>query len=291
LPQWRFGLRCCVGCGLKVSPAVWSANANEKFEEEWFGKEYEVTQSMWIRFFEQLNNKRTLRRLATHATGGHLLEIGVGSGSLLQDARNAGFQVTGCDLSRPICENVGRRLGVPIHCCAVSELPELASFDVVVMNHVLEHVPDPVGLLQEVRKHLAAGGVLHVAVPNIACLSAALPGWASYEPYHLTYFSSSTLRRALTTAGFIIERELTHESFSGWFLAGVRTVLRHGRCSAVADNGRRMAERALRRSAYVEHAYRLCMVISGVLSWPLRRMQGILGRGDELICIARVACG
>jgi len=293
LPQWRFGLRRCVGCGLKVSPAVWSVNANETFEEEWFGEDYEVARSLWVRLFEQLNNKRTLRHLAfNHGGGGHLLEIGVGSGSLLQDARNAGFQVTGCDLSRPICESVSRKLGVPVHCGAVSELPRSARFDVVVMNHILEHVADPVGLLREVRNRLSPGGVLHVAVPNIACLSAVLPGWASYEPYHLTYFSSSTLRMALTRAGFTVERELSYESFSGWFLAGVRTVLRGGRCLAVAGDAnkrRRIVGGALRGSSFVEHAYRLCMVISGVLSWPVRRLQGILGKGDELICIAKAA--
>jgi SAM-dependent methyltransferase len=175
----------------------------------------------------------------------------------------------------------------------VSELPAVACFDVVVMNHVLEHVADPIGLLREVRKRLRRNGVLHVAVPNISCWSAVLPGWTSYEPYHLIYFESLTLRRALMAAGFTVERELTHDSFSGWFLAGLRTLLRGGRCSAVAEEeGRKgTAGRASRRSFLVESAYRLCMAVSGVLSWPLRRIQSAFGRGDELVCIATIARG
>jgi hypothetical protein len=41
------------------------------------------------------------------------------------------------------------------------------------------------------------------------------------------------------------------------------------------------------RAAVVEHAYRLAMVVAGPVSWPLRRLQGALGRGDELVMVAR----
>jgi hypothetical protein len=41
------------------------------------------------------------------------------------------------------------------------------------------------------------------------------------------------------------------------------------------------------RAAVVEHPYRLAMVAAGVVTWPLRRVQGALGRGDELVMVAR----
>jgi hypothetical protein len=37
----------------------------------------------------------------------------------------------------------------------------------------------------------------------------------------------------------------------------------------------------------VEHPYRLAMVAAGAIIWPLRRVQGTLGRGDELVMVAR----
>lgn len=37
----------------------------------------------------------------------------------------------------------------------------------------------------------------------------------------------------------------------------------------------------------VEHPYRLAMVAAGAVTWPLRRLQGVLGRGDELLMVAR----
>jgi len=41
------------------------------------------------------------------------------------------------------------------------------------------------------------------------------------------------------------------------------------------------------RAAVVEHPYRLAMLAAGAVTWPLRLMQGSLGRGDELVMVAR----
>ena len=46
-----------------------------------------------------------------------------------------------------------------------------------------------------------------------------------------------------------------------------------------------MARHAVR--SLVEDPYRLAMVTAGAVTWPLRRLQGVLGRGDELVMVAR----
>jgi 2-polyprenyl-3-methyl-5-hydroxy-6-metoxy-1,4-benzoquinol methylase len=169
---------------LVVDPAVWRPRANEAFEDEWFGDDYDPEQSSWVRLFQRWYDRRTLKRLASASVSGNrLFEIGVGSGSFLRCARAAGFEVIGCDLSKPICARIERRFGIRTHCGYATELPQQPLFDVVVMNHVLEHVPDPVGLLRDVRERLAPNGVFHVAVPNVACFEARFRGWASYGLY------------------------------------------------------------------------------------------------------------
>jgi SAM-dependent methyltransferase len=257
-------------------------------EAEWFGESYQPETSCWVRWFEALNNRRTMSRLAQAKLCGHrLLEIGVGSGALLQAARDQGFEVTGCDLSRAICERV-ERLGIGVHCGRLEELQGKARFDVMVMNHVLEHVHDPVALLGEVRRLLAPGGLVHICVPNVACWEARLRGWTSYEPYHLTYFTPATLKYAVTSSGLLLEQLFTHESFSGWFLAFLRSGLGvngNGRIQPNVWTERPSTGRA--RSAVVEHAYRLAMVCAGGLLWPLRVWQASTGCADEIVCIAR----
>lgn len=275
----RFGLLRCRECGLTVSPSVWEDEANEQLNDTFFGDDYAPTRSFWVRLFEGWNNRRTLQRLPVKT--GRLLEIGVGSGSFLSHATAHGFAAFGCDLSPAIRKRVEESSGTPVY-ASLNSIPDGEKFDVVVMNHVLEHVADPLSFLKSVRARMRPNAVLHLAVPNIGSLEARLPGWNSYEPYHLLYFSPATLRPALVRSGFEIQSITTHESFSGWFLAILRTLARK---SLVLKP--QAQETAKPRPPAVENIYRLAMIIGGVATLPLRRIQEIMMKGDELVLIAR----
>jgi len=287
----RFGLLVCESCGLVLSPTIWNEQANELMEEEWFGEEYECRKSsFWVEWFESRNNEATLSRLKKFLPRTkRLLEIGVGSGSFLNSAKELGYDVYGCDLSVPICRQVEKNIGVPMHCGPLSTISAgEGTFDVVVMNHVLEHVQQPVEFLQDVHQNLTTGGIVHIAIPNIACWEAYLTGWTSYEPYHLTYFDRHSLVRAIEAAGFSVDSIISRDSFSGWFLTLLRTALgvnrNHGAITRAASLS--VGVPTHRRTDFVEHAYRLTMVLFGWVTWPLRWLQGWLGYGDEIICIA-----
>lgn len=282
---YKLGLVQCEACGVVLSPAIWQPQANEQLEEEWFGEDYHSRTSFWVDIFETRNNRNTLARLAqANLPGKRLLEIGVGSGSFLNEARVSGYAVMGCDLSGVICAHVQRTYGITVYSEPLATLTGESRFDVIVMNHVLEHVHQPIEFLQDVRRLLVPGGVVHIAVPSIACWEAGFSGWTSFEPYHLTYFAPQTLKRAVSSGGLTIHSIATHDSFSGWFLALLRTALGVNRASGAVT---RPAGRAtVRRSGLVEHAYRLAMISTGAVLWPLRWVQAKLDRGDEVICIA-----
>lgn len=289
--RWRQGLVRCQACGLVVSPVIWQLGANEQMEDEWFGDDPDLKRtSFWVDWFESLNSRKTLARLnSAGAVGLRLLEIGVGSGSFLYAAREQGYEVWGCDLSEGICKRV-RDQGDVIMCCGpLSTLAGNGRFDVIVMNHILEHVQSPREFMKDVVRLLAPNGLVHVAVPNVGCWQAQLSGWTSYEPYHLSYFDPRTLRCLLEGAALNIEQLATRDAFSGWFLAIVRTLLGVNRIGgAVSRPVARQTVRGRRgRSVFVEHAYRLAMVLSGLALWPIRWLQGRIGRGDEIICLAR----
>lgn len=282
---WRFGLLRCEKCDLVVDEAVWHPAANEQMEEAFFGESYEPVRSFWVRLFEALNNRRTMKRLRCRTgLAGDLLEIGVGSGSLLAYAQACGFVPLGCDLSAAICRRVERNTGIRMHCGSLESLPDQQRFYVVVINHVLEHVSDPKSMLKAALARLKPGGVMHLAVPNVAAWEARLPGWNSYEPYHLLYFTPRTLRATVEEIGFEILEVNTHESFSGWFLAILRTLLKKDPSAQIQQGANTSAKRS---TSIVEHAYRLVMVTWGVLSLPFRRFQELLGKGDEVILLAR----
>jgi 2-polyprenyl-3-methyl-5-hydroxy-6-metoxy-1,4-benzoquinol methylase/ribosomal protein S27AE len=286
----RVRLLTCTRCGLTVSAAIWQPFANEMLEEEWFGESYQAKASFWVKQFEKWNNKRTLARLVgAQLPGRRLLEVGVGSGSFLKLAQENGYDVSGCDISAAICRRVHQCYGIPMHSEPLAAIAGENLFDIVVMNHVVEHVDRPIEFMREVHRLLAPGGIVHIAVPNIACWEARLTGWNSYEPYHLAYFTPETFRKLIEASGLFIESIKTHESFSGWFLAVVRSLLGVNRASVETGLVKKSpgGQIARDRPIAVEQVYRLTMVFTGVLSWPLRILQGMLGYGDEVICLAR----
>jgi len=287
--EYRLGLLRCESCGLVLSPLVWQSQIEEHMAREWFGDGYVSKKtSVWVEWFEAWNNRRTLSRLTRYIRHGKLLEIGIDSGSFLRYAKKKGFDVMGCDLSVDICRDAEQKLGITMHCGSVQTLPYKATFDVIVMNHVLEHVQRPIEFLRHAFRLLKPGGILHIAVPNINCWLAHLTGWTSYEPYHLTYFNRNTLLKAVSLAGFSTELVYTRDSFSGWFLAVLRSALGINRESCIQTRpAAKTTRQQIRNFKLVEHAYRINMLLAGGILWPVRLIQGRLGYGDELICIVR----
>ena len=276
----------CNGCGLVLQRRIWRENANSDLVKEWFEEACNLAPSFCVKAFEMWKNKRTAQHIRRfRRENGSLLEVGVGSGALLDFMRNDGFEVTGCDISRAICKHVEKSYGITIYNDVICDLPVNVQYDVIVMNHVLEHVSDPIKLLQDAYARLKQNALLHLAVPNLSSWGAMLPGWTSYEPYHLLYFTPETLEMALERAGFRVLLLKTHESFSGWFLAVLRTILKIYKYNAAKRRGLQQT----RMNSLIENVYHIAMIVSGGLSYPFRYIQGKLGCGDELIAVAQPA--
>lgn len=147
---------------------------------------------------------------------GRLLDVGCGGGSYLRRMARLGWTVTGLDLVPEVAWAVRERLGCVVHVGTLPH-PEVrpASFDLVTLWQVLEHVHRPLDLLREVLRVLVPGGRVIVAVPNFECPAAGWfgPHWYGLDlPRHLTHFTPATLRAMLEAAGFEVEsvRGLAH---------------------------------------------------------------------------------
>lgn len=146
--------------------------------------------------------------IAGHLAGkrdGSVLDVGCGSGENLNDLRQPGWRLVGVDPDPQAVESAVRNHGLDVSVGTLEQqgYPE-ASFDAVLMSHVIEHVHDPVGLLNECRRVLKPGGVLVAATPNAESVGHRIFGadWRVIEPpRHLTVFSRRTLSRAAGLAG------------------------------------------------------------------------------------------
>ena len=144
---------------------------------------------------------------------GRLLEIGSGYGLFLAAARDAGYQVAGVELSRTAVAHSERRLGLDVFCGQLKDapIPALGPFDVVCFWDTLEHVPNPLAFLRQVRSRLA-DGVFALSVPYITSLPAKLLGarWWTLKPeQHIWHYSPATLRLLAARAGLVVSEMIT----------------------------------------------------------------------------------
>lgn len=142
---------------------------------------------------------------------GRMLDIGCGRGESLVAAGRAGWNAVGVEPSAEFVA-AGRALGVEIVNSTVADLAEPpASFDLVMLSGVLEHVYEPLEILRATRRFLRPGGLAVIDVPNERSLVQRLServarargrDWTTtlsptFPPYHVVGFSPRSLRFAL----------------------------------------------------------------------------------------------
>lgn len=144
---------------------------------------------------------------------GRALEIGCGSGTFLGLLKHHGWQVAGVELSARAAAAAKEKLGVDVFVGPLEAAGFAAdSFDYIHMSHVIEHLPDPVQSLREVRRLLKPGGEVYIETPNIDSLDYRQSGryWFPLDtPRHLFLFAPTTLRRAVSEAGLQVHRLCT----------------------------------------------------------------------------------
>jgi len=138
-------------------------------------------------------------------TRGRMLDLGCGSGELLGRMRALGWRAEGIDVD-PAAVAVARRRGFKAKIGSLHEQKfPAASFDAVVMSHVIEHVHHPLELLKEVRRILKPGRRLVIATPNARSLGHRMLGsrWPFLDPpRHLQVFTPRALKSLVLAAGF-----------------------------------------------------------------------------------------
>ncbi|MBX9791593.1 MAG: methyltransferase domain-containing protein [Pirellulales bacterium] len=147
---------------------------------------------------------------------GRMLEIGCGAGYFLARAQARGWQVTGLDAAPWVAEAAAERGLADVRVATLAEAGlDSASFDVVVMAQVLEHLPRPREVLVDARRVLRPGALFYANVPNYRTLPilAGRDDFVLNAPMaHVNYFTPRTLAELCRRAGFTV---LATSSFGG----------------------------------------------------------------------------
>lgn len=139
-------------------------------------------------------------------SGGRLLEIGSGLGHLVAQLEDS-FETVGVDLnhwavrkSKEVVEKTA------LQTASAEELPFAdGAFNVVIIKHIVEHLPHPEQAIAEIGRVTAPGGILILATPNLDSLLKPWKGdrWIGYQdPTHISLRKPAEWLDMMRAAGF-----------------------------------------------------------------------------------------
>jgi len=267
----RYGIKwrtvVCKRCGLVYSNPRFDSPSNQRF--------YNTDE------YRQLYNADDLKDVsprfaerATKSTDGYnklgyfemvrdllpqidtVLDFGAGAGSKLLPFIDAGKKCVGYDFS-PAMVAAGKEQGIDM--VQGGEEAVVGTYDLLMLNHTLEHLLDPIEQLRRLRKNLADDGHLLIEVPGFVDKVPSL------QNAHTYYFSPRTLESILGVAGFRL-REMREISQNGFILA---TFTKGDSISSAVDDDEYRRIAAIVRRSRLRIARQL---VANRLPTPLRNL-------------------
>ena len=168
---------------------------------------------------KQLRNfGEIMKFLNKKANGDKLLEIGVGSGTMLAVAMEYGFNVSGIDIRPSYTRAMNDLLEENVFAVDFLDFNTDQKYDVICMGDVLEHFISPVDAIEKANRLLNNGGILWISTPNFESAFTKLkedkdPMWRTTQ--HINYFSYQSLEKVLNENDFEVLDYKMSKNYNG----------------------------------------------------------------------------
>jgi 2-polyprenyl-3-methyl-5-hydroxy-6-metoxy-1,4-benzoquinol methylase len=189
----------CEKCGLMMSNPRLTDNSYKLFYSKdiyrtiYQGKNYlELAKDR----FNNDHNKYLFNDLSPALKGNkdlNILEFGCGGGWNLLHFSKAGYKVVGYDYS-PSLIQTGRTHGLDLREGTIKDIE--GEYDIIILNHVIEHFTDFFGSMKNLIKHLKPEGLMYIGVPNIDNY-----GLGQLQNAHTYYFTPRTFKYFMSRCG------------------------------------------------------------------------------------------
>lgn len=222
-----FTLVRCSNCGLIFRANIAELNTSslitDMYNTEWIAMRDKYARSTYTD--HALFNLMLLEMFSPDK--GELLEVGSGTGEFLHAACNGGWHAFGIEPSQIARAYAKYKYDVDLikeewtdnSAEDPLEQSDLRKYDAVVFWHVLEHIPNPVAFLNDIRSLLKHNGKMIFSIPNSNSFTNELYGPQSplfTEPDHLYHYTDRNVSELLHQTGFeitsIFTRQLASES-------------------------------------------------------------------------------
>ncbi|MDB5272132.1 MAG: hypothetical protein JWO58_499 [Chitinophagaceae bacterium] len=160
------------------------------------------------------------------SAGQYILEIGSGGGFALQAFKEMGLNVMGVETSAVAQRFAVDTLKVEVVKSSLEDFKTEKKFDVVFLNHVLEHFMDPNEAMRKITSLLNKGGFLYVRVPDHDSYDrrAFKEKWPAYAYFHISNFSEKSLKALYHKNNLeVVEvKKYISEKVNGWLRKIIR---------------------------------------------------------------------
>ena len=169
----------------------------------------------------------------------NILELGCGDGSLITAIAKGGY-----GLKRIVASdffNAPKDLPSSVAFVKqnLEEFDIQGPFDLVILHHVFEHVKDPLGLIEKIKKQLSEHGKIFIVVPNRYGLNNEARVYLPEHGKHYFLWDKESLEYSLNRLGFICRFHNLYAGASHPLMKYVTPILRiqnpHLICVAMKD--------------------------------------------------------
>ena len=209
----RYGIKVntviCKHCGLVRTCPYYDEESLEKFYNTEYRSLYTFCNNDFELFFAQQVRKgeRILDNMEKYIgfvpQDKIVYEVGTGMGGILQQFLVHGAKIKGVDLGQEYID-IGKTKGLDLEVGSIDTLKQYPKANLLILNHIVEHIVDPITFLTQCRDIVDDNGVIYVAVPTIEMVGTTYQNniFGYLQNAHVYDFSAKTLCYVLECAGW-----------------------------------------------------------------------------------------
>lgn len=186
----------CINCGFGFTDSL-NAQKGDYHRDETYISEDKLFKNIFL---------RRIKQVTKFIKSGKVLEIGCSTGIMLSIFKQKGFDVKGIEISRKSAE-IAKNKDIDVVVGPFEKINFSEKFDLVILNHTLEHLENPLGILEKIKKILKPKGYLMIDLPNFDSPVAKLlrSRWPHLLPEeHLWHFTPKAFEILLKKTDFKI---------------------------------------------------------------------------------------
>lgn len=277
----------CPTCSL-----VWRADFNLPAD---FYKTIEVDAETGKKEMRRKNTQNQIETLKKFLPASGIFDLGSGDGTFLSELRGLGY--TDCVGIEPGQNGlqISKERKLDVYQGTITNLPQVSNgkkVQMVTLFHLLEHLDDPRGSIETIRKSLDPKGILVLETPDADAPLQRITDHKNHlvYPEHLFYWNEVSVRKLLEQAGFSVVA-VKHRSFNWQEAPILRSLLRLGVATGKTPNKTQVKNSAETVSANQnqlpsKHGF-FRSTIRTILAYTVH----LLKRDDYILVIARPRSG